>query len=385
MPRRSPRSPCRTPPSPSASAVPSIVFYISGHGYGHASREIEVINALAPKLPGWQIIARTDASRWLFDRTATPALTRIEGACDTGVVQVDSIRLDERATIRAASDFHAELPARASREAALLRAHDARLVVADAPPLACAAAALAGVPSVVLSNFTWDWIYEAYPLAAAPALIPSIQEAYQHAEVAWRLPMHGGFTACRRIVDVPFVARHASTPASEVRRRLGLPGGSRLALTSFGGYGLGDFDPAGVDCGKDWQVIITGQRPAPSLPACVHFVDENAVYDAGLRYEDLVAAVEVVVTKPGYGIISECIANHTALLYTSRGRFPEYDVMVEAMPRVLRCAFLPPADLLAGRWRAALDRLDGLPAPAERPPTDGAEVVAGMIVDRLAD
>ena len=60
------------------------------------------------------------------------------------------------------------------------------------------------------------------------------------------------------------------------------------------------------------------------LPASVRFVDERAIYAAGYRYEDLVRAVDVVATKPGYGIISECIANDTALLYTSRGHFAEY-------------------------------------------------------------
>jgi hypothetical protein len=40
----------------------------------------------------------------------------------------------------------------------------------------------------------------------------------------------------------------------------------------------------------------------------------------GLRDEGLVAAVDVVVSKPGFGIIAECIANDTVLLYTSRGR-----------------------------------------------------------------
>ena len=54
--------------------------------------------------------------------------------------------------------------------------------------------------------------------------------------------------------------------------------------------------------------------------------------------EDLVRAADVVVTKPGYGIISEAIANDAALLYTSRGRFVEYDVLVKEMPRYLRCA-----------------------------------------------
>lgn len=364
--------------------MPSIVFYISGHGYGHASRQIEIINALAPRLPGWRLLARTAAARWLFDRTATPALTLLEGPCDTGVVQIDSIRLDGRATIRAASAFHADLPARAALEAALLRAHDTRLVIADAPPLACAAAAAAGVPAVVISNFTWDWIYEAYPTELAPGLIPAIQRAYSQAEASWRLPMHGGFAACRSVMDVPFVARHATVAGPDVRAALGLPAVARLALASFGRYGLNDFDPAGLDCLTGWQVIVTGRGPGPALPACVHFVEENAVYEAGLRYEDLVAAVDVVVTKPGYGIISECIANETAMLYTSRGRFPEYDVMVEQLPRVLRCEFLGPDDMLTGRWRAALDRLDRKPPPAERPRTDGADVIAGLITNRLS-
>ena len=93
----------------------------------------------------------------------------------------------------------------------LLDAHDARLVVSDAPPLGCAAAAAAGIPSVVITNFTWDWIYEGYAahLAGAPELLPAIRTAYRQADAAWRLPMHGGFATFDTIVDVPFIARHA--------------------------------------------------------------------------------------------------------------------------------------------------------------------------------
>ena len=58
------------------------------------------------------------------------------------------------------------------------------------------------------------------------------------------------------------------------------------------------------------------------------FVEERAFIDSGFRYEDLVAAVDVVVTKPGYGIIAECIAAGTPMLYTSRGDFREYDLLV---------------------------------------------------------
>ena len=49
---------------------------------------------------------------------------------------------------------------------------------------------------------------------------------------------------------------------------------------------------------------------------------------------------DVVVTKPGYGIISEAIANDAALLYTSRGDFVEYNVLVREMSRYLRVEFI---------------------------------------------
>ena len=269
----------------------SVFFYISGHGFGHVSREIEVVNALAAACPGLSIVVRTAAARRLFDRTVRPPFTFIEGACDTGVVQIDSLRLDEEETIRRAAEFHRQLPRLAVQEAALLREHEARFVVADAAPLAPVAASAAGVPSVVLANFTWDWIYEGYPeaLTAAPDLIATIRDAYRHAGDAWRLPLHGGFTMFDRPIDVPFIARHATRDPLDVRRLLQLPADGPLALSSFGGYGLRDFDLRRLDCLDEWGIVITGNEPPGALPAGVQFVDEGRMYGSGVSYEDLIA------------------------------------------------------------------------------------------------
>jgi L-arabinokinase len=111
-------------------------------------------------------------------------------------------------------------------------------------------------------------------------------------------------------------------------------------------------------------------------------VDESAMYAAGLGYQDVVRAVDVVVSKPGYGIISDCVANGTALLYTARGRFAEYDVLVAEMPRHLRCRFIDGDDFRAGRWREGLDALLASPQP-ERPRVDGARVVAEKILESV--
>jgi hypothetical protein len=370
----------------------SLFFYVSGHGFGHSIRQIAIINALAALDPSIRIVVRTSAPRRLFERTATGACAVIAAEVDTGVVQRDSLTLDEGETIERAEAFYRRFDERAAAEAALLRQHAARLVVSDAPPLACAAAASADVPSVVCANFTWDWIYADYAesFGRTSQFLPAVRDAYAQAHGGWRMPMHGGFDTVPRIIDLPFVAREPKSDRTpdDVRRALHLPTGIPLALVSFGGYGIDGLALDNLDCTRSWAVVLTGPtraagRAASRLPDTtrtgITAVDESLMYSSGLGYEDVVRAADVVITKPGYGIISDCIAGETAMLYTSRGRFAEYDVLVAEMPRYLRCRFLDQDALREGRWKAALDGLMASPPPPEKPRLDGARVAAEMI------
>ena len=94
-------------------------------------------------------------------------------------------------------------------------------------------------------------------------------------------------------------------------------------------------------------------------------------------------AADAVVTKPGYGIVSECIANDAAILYTARGHFPEYDVIVEEMPKYMRSAFINHDDLFAGKWETHLDKLLAQSKPKKKPETNGAEVAADILLKAL--
>lgn len=366
-----------------------IVFYISGHGLGHASRDIEVMNALHARRPDLPIVVRTSAAKWLFDLTAQAPIILDEVECDAGVVQIDSLRLDEQETIRRASAFERTLPERADREAQVLRGIGAVGVIGDIPPLAFEAARRAGVPSIALGNFTWDWIYEGYAGVPtdAPDLLPAIRDAYGAAGLALRLPMHGGFDGFRKVVDIPFIARRSRRDPDGVRAELGLPANRTIVLLSFGGYGLDGLDLRPLARLGRFAFVTVGDPPRgshlPNADGGVIALDERQMYRQGCRYEDLVAASDVVVTKPGYGIIAESIANHAAILYTSRGRFVEYEVLVREMPRYTRCAFIGREDLFAGNWEACLDRLLAQPAPRERPAVNGAEVAANLILEWL--
>ena len=371
----------------------AIVFYISGHGFGHASRCIEVINAILEKRPETRVGVRTSAPRWLFDLTVKGKVTYSTLECDTGVVQIDALTLDEADTIRRAASFHSDMVTRAASETRVLRELGAGLIVGDIPPLAFAVGASAGIPSIGLGNFTWDWIYADYPrVRLAPSLLPTIRGAYAKASMALRLPMSGGFESFSNVKDIPFIARHAALTREDVCKRLKLPSDKPIVLVSFGGLGLTGLDTEALGRFKKYTVVTAANVPlsrarkdALALERKGGFlsVNEEAMYDAGVRYEDLVGAAEIVVTKPGYGIIAECIANDSAILYTSRGHFPEYDVLVEEMPKYLRSAFISQDDLFAGRWEPQLDKLRAQAKPKKKPETNGADVAADILLKAL--
>jgi len=306
---------------------------------------------------------------------------------------VDSLTLDEADSIRRASAFHSDLVTRAASETRVLRELGAGLIVGDIPPLAFAVGGAAGIPSIGLGNFTWDWVYADYPrVRLAPSLLPAIRGAYAKASMALRLPLSSGFESFSNVRDIPFIARHASRTREEVCKLLKLPADKPIVLSSFGGYGIPGLETDTLAKFKKYTVVTTANVPLgrtrkemPMVEKKGSFVsiNEEAMYDAGVRYEDLVGAAEVVVTKPGYGIISEAIANDAAVLYTSRGHFPEYDVLVAEMPKYVRNAFISHDDLFAGKWESPLDKLLAQPKIKKKPETNGADVAAEILLKAL--
>src|SRR5205807_4691115 len=135
----------------------------------------ELIKTIAAAEHDVRVVVRTAVPGWLFE--GVRASVEIQSLdTDTGLIQIDSLRFDEQQTARHAAAFYRTFEQRVEAEARVLEGLDANLVIGDIPPLAFAAAERAGVKSVALGNFTWDWIYGAYPAfeALAPEVIPTL-------------------------------------------------------------------------------------------------------------------------------------------------------------------------------------------------------------------
>ncbi len=361
----------------------AVAVYASGHGFGHATRVIETVEALRRRRPDIDLLLRTTAPRELFEHGLSDDFEHTAVRLDVGVVQSDSLTLDLAETLRCCRSISAARPRLVEQEIERLGSRDVRLVLGDIPAFSFEVAARLGVPGVAAANFSWDWIYEEYAeeLPGFDAICAELRRAYAKAELLCRLPMACPMPAFGEVVDVPLVARTSRAQPTEVRRRLDLPSGTRLVLLSFGGMGL-SFEslppaPPGV-C----FVLPHGSRSTEVGPGYVA-VANSELRSRGLRYEDLVAAADAVMTKPGYGIVAECAANRTPIVYTSRGRFREYPVLVDYIERNLAAVYLDNRELRAGRWLEAIDAVLQAPWPGPMPRTDGAEVVADVLAGYL--
>jgi hypothetical protein len=360
-----------------------LAVYVSGHGFGHSTRTAEVLRAVRERETRLPIVVSTTAPAFLFEGVIAPPLEVRPVAADVGLVQKDALEIDEPGTVDAWRRFVGDWDARVEREAVWLEDLGARLVLGDIPPLAFAAAARAGVPSVALGNFSWDWIYRhlARRVSALHAAAEWAADAYRHAGLLLRLPFAGDLSVFRSVQDVPLVARRPRLERAEARRRLGLHARPAV-LVSFGGIGLDGLDAAGYGRLRDYEFLLTGAEPAGPLPENLRVVSGDALAGAGVEYPDLVGAVDVVVTKPGYGIVSDCVGARTRLVYTDRGDFPEYPILVAGMGEYLPAVFAANDAVRAGRLGEALASVLQHPFP-DTPPTDGARVAADALLSRL--
>jgi L-arabinokinase len=358
-----------------------IAAYVSGHGFGHATRTSEVLRAVRALAPELKIAVVTSAPERIFREAVADPLVYRGRACDVGVAQRDALVIDEEETIARWRAFEAGRTGFVAEEADWLRRAGARAVLADIPPAAFEAARAAGLPAIGLTNFSWDWIY-----AHLARRVPELEEAAEGAREAYatcdrllELPFTGDLSAFPRRERIPMVARPQRRPRAETRGRLGLDGETAVLL-SFGGVGLPGLDPAVLAALPACRVLLETLRT--DVPANVLAITPSWLGELGLAFLDLVGAADVVVTKPGYGVVTDCIAARTRLVYTDRGDFPEYPIMVAELPRYLAAAYVDNEGLRAGRLEGALRSVLALEMP--RPPDlSGAEVAARRLLEAL--
>lgn len=357
-----------------------IVFYVTGHGYGHARRCGQVIKALHDLDPLVDVHVRTAAPPWLFDGVVPPSHVRPSDV-DAGAAERSPTDVDPDGTLAKMAATVARRRQIMGAELPVIAALKPRLIVADVPFLAGDVAEAAGIPCVAMSNFTWDWIAEPFvnDRPQHRPLLDEIRGGYAMMAGILRLPMGGISTAFREVVDVPLVASRPTLDRADVLRRLNVDPRDGRTRVLFGVRGAipAETLAAAAAAAPDLLFVCPTNAAADVPPGVV-----AARVGPGLDFADVLRACDVVVGKMGYGLVAECIASGTALLWPRRTGFREDQVTERDGPAVMRMRELPTADFRAGRWAEHVRAAALLPKPPKSMRTDGAEACAAWIAER---
>ncbi len=334
-----------------------ITFYVSGHGYGHAARTGALIAALQEMRPDCPVAVRTEAPREFFPPRIAYTQARVDGSI---VESVDTLAVELGASARNARDFLSEAERWLETEKEWLHRSGTQLIAADMPYLPGQLARRAGIPAVAVGNFLWDWILEP---AGDTGVLTAIRAAWSGFNTALRLPLThtAGWDVFPEVIDVPLLTPQSNRSRSEIRAELGL----RRTSVLIGGRARlprSTIEHIRAEC-SDTDFLLPDDAPV---------------------FSDLVRAADVVVSRLGYSIAAECIAERVRIVYPRRTGFrEETEILSFQTPRLTPALPIPVADWYAGNWKPYLQAVLELPGCETTLPTNGSEVCAGHLLDRL--
>ena len=350
----------------------NIAVYISGHGFGHLAQMAPVLNRIHQIRPECRFLIRCALSEGELRARLDFDFELDAESVDIGVIQKSAIEEDRDGSIALMRQWTATMADRIEREIDVLNRFKPSLVFSNISPLAFPAARALGIPSVGLATLDWFTIYSHW-LETDDPVITTLKEAYEMCDLLLTPPMAMDMDQFPRRQSIPLIAAHPSVDTSPFERTR-----KHVALVIFGGSNQPAFDIKALAAMDAWQFLI---------PSALHEAPENVTsitFGPGCMAVDLMPFVDVVVCKPGYGILAESWRTGTPMAWVERPDFPEYPMLKAWLEDVFPSHGMNRTDFGKGRWLSALS---GALASTRQFPDlhedDGAIVAANAVLSRF--
>jgi hypothetical protein len=352
---------------------PILYIAITNHGFGHSTRTASIAATIQKLCPEVLLIMVTTTPRWLLESYITGDFILRQRAFDLGVIQADSLTMDKPATLAKLQDIKKNQNSLIASEVNFIRQNCVNLILADIPFLAAGFAKAANIPSWMVSNFTWDFIYRDWG-GEFMEISNWINDWYTQSDCLFRLPFHEDMSAFSNIIDVGLTGGSPQFSADEIRRnwKITTPPEKTILLT-FGGLGLQAIPYHNVSQFPDWQ-FITFDASAPDLPNLIKI--QNRQY----RPVDFMPICGRVVSKPGYSTFAEATRLELPIITIPRDDFAEAALLLAGIENYNHHQILTPTEFFHGNW----DFLHDSPQPPKQVQPiakDGNETIAKAVIN----
>lgn len=354
--------------------TPRVAAFVSPHGFGHAARSSAVLADAARQRAGIDIEIFSTVPRWFFEESLGTSFGYHEELVDVGFRQRSALEADLPGTVSALRTL---LPFDETRVGALaesVRSAGCDVVLCDIAPLGVAVAEAAGVPSVLLENFSWAWLYESFR-DESPDLV-----AYGEVLDRWsaravvRVQARPVCARDRGLELVEPIAREARRTRAEVRRQLAIPDHRPMVVITMGGHGESMPFLRRLRALAGTEFLITGARRT-TVDGNLRLVDNRSP----LYMPDVLRAADALVAKLGYGTVCEAWSEGLPFAHVTRSDSREMASLERFAAQEIP-GFLITADGFAdGGWIDRLPELLALPRADRR--QGGAERAADILLD----
>ncbi|MDC0170056.1 hypothetical protein OAI67_03265 [Candidatus Nitrosopelagicus sp.] len=288
-----------------------ILYYVSEHGLGHLTRSIALIRELQNEV---EIIIRNSNESVL--KKSIPKISTFSGKTDQGpIISENSVSIDWKKTFTFVNDWYSNFNSNVQKEYDFIKKLEPDVVISDISPIPLSASKKLNIQSIAISNFTWLDIFS----KLENFNLQLIQESYENTSFCIQLPLSTKMDVFKQKKKVGFVCKLPTEDKTLIRKKLNIDKSKFLILIN-----LPKFFNVTLKNFKNFQVISTGAKTS----------FENTIFiEPFIEGQNLINASDLVVSKCGYGMISECLTNGIPFKLISDESHPEQNAMIEHLSR----------------------------------------------------
>ncbi len=351
-----------------------IAYFVSPHGFGHAARASAVMSALYSVEPALHFDIFTTIPRWFFSDSVTGSFGYHPTFTDIGLVQKTSLEENLPETIRRLNEFLPFSASHVDELAERIKRLGCRLVLCDIAPLGIAVAKAADIPSVLIENFTWDWIYRPFARRAVELrhTISYLRTVFHSADVHIQTepvcrPQRADFVAAP-------TSRKPRTSRRRIRQQLGIPSRARTVLITMGGVPERHGFLERLSSLAPVYFIVPGASRSGQKRGNVVLLPHRSDF----FHPDLMNASDAVIGKSGYSTVAEAFHAGLPFGYVSRAIFPESAVMARFIQTRMHGLEISGVRFQQGDWLDTVPQLLSFPRQ-DHDDSNGADEISQFL------
>jgi hypothetical protein len=356
----------------------TIAYFVTSHGFGHAARASAVMEALNRKFNNLRFLVFTTVPEWFFtDSGLEIAYHRLFH--DVGLIQSSPFANDLPATLQQLDElipFNSQMTAQVMQ---ILNNAGVSLILCDISSFGLLLARQMGIASVLIENFTWDWIYQSY-IEEYPAFSEinlHLDALYALADIRFQAePVCQPVANSIKIKDP--IARLFKHTRPETRALLGIPDEQHMTLLSLGGIESSFGNLEKLYSFESTVFVVPGGAAVAEHDRNIILLPHHSSY----YNPDLIHAADLVVGKAGYSTLAEVMMASVPYAFISRGDFRESEVMLPFIKNNLPSLEIKEQEYTSGNWFDRLSECFNLTANAPHP-TNGSDTIVSHLADLI--